>query len=110
MSKQMATIEMYGETTQVDLNNETSIKRGIYRLFTANNEEFGKILSMNIKRNEISFKYMSSNIARTAHQVKYNVSIVEVEAPAKVEYPTHGMIREMVWTYGAGDWAIETVK
>jgi hypothetical protein len=34
----------------------------------------------------------------------------EVEAPAKVEYPTHGTIREMVWTYGAGDWAIETVK
>jgi hypothetical protein len=31
-------------------------------------------------------------------------------AADEVEYPTHATIREMVWTYGAGDWAIETVK
>lgn len=35
---------------------------------------------------------------------------IDDETAAHVEYPTHGTIREMVWTYGTGSWTIETVK
>jgi hypothetical protein len=80
---------------------------------------------LGIKPEQVDGKYIVQSIARSkgnafivrrrsfANTIKswYEVwDATEVEAPAKVEYPTHATIREMVWTYGAGSWAIETVK
>jgi len=80
---------------------------------------------LGIKPEQVDGKYIVQSIARSkgnafivrrrsfANTIKswYEVwDAIEVEAPAKVEYPTHATIREMVWTYDAGSWAIETVK
>ena len=114
MSKQMATIEVNGNTTKVDLNSKLSVSRGIKKIMMMNGKfyQMFRVVAWRIVGNTVEFCYQDF---RSVHwkrrfDVVNIVAEVEVEAPAEVEYPTHGTIREMVWTYGAGDWAIETVK
>jgi len=120
MSKQMVTIEVNGNTTQVDLNSKLSVSRGIKKLMMMNGKfyQMFRVVTWWVDGEVIRFAYQDSRSVhwkRRFDSVNIVAEEVEVEAPAteevEFELPKYGTFRTQIWTTGPnGYWKIEEVK